>query len=261
MHPQNIILPVKYINEWCFIFQVFHNNRSFAKSIVYAKLPCLQHVPHAVLLLFIAGENPDLRNAGGQKMLQHRGPEGPGPSRNHQCFSSKGICNVHHTISLSNCKNISSNIKNTDGTVIITVSAISSSPAQTAPRRLSRGHCESHRRTQTARGSSPAEPVQSAWNTPPQVPRSSTAVKKTHGNKQNDIQKNLHPERLHPVGPERNQLIGHLRPRPSVQHRNHQDQEQIPRQQPGVPLPCPDPDQNRDPDGKQIIKQRNVRNT
>ena len=82
-----------------------------------------------------------------------------------------------------------------------------------------------------------------------------------HGNEQDDIQKNFHPERLHPVGPERNQLIGHLRPRPSVQHRDRQDQEQIPGQQPGVPLPCPDPDQNRDSNSKQIIKRINIRNT
>ena len=47
-------------------------------------------------------------------------------------------------------------------------------------------------------------------------------------NEQDDIQKNLHPERLHPVGSERNQLIGHLRPRRSLQHRNRQNQEQIP---------------------------------
>ena len=57
------------------------------------------------------------------------------------------------------------------------------------------------------------------------------------GNEQDDIQKNLHPEGLHPVGPERNQLIGHLRPRRSLQHRDSQDQEQIPGQQPGPPLP------------------------
>ena len=82
-----------------------------------------------------------------------------------------------------------------------------------------------------------------------------------HGNEQDDIQKNLHPERLHPVGPERNQLIGHLRPRRSVQHRDSQDQKQIPGQQPGVPLPSPDLDQNLDSNSKQIIKRINIRNT
>ena len=36
-----------------------------------------------ILLLFIAGKNADLADIGGQKMLQNRIAEGPGPPGDH----------------------------------------------------------------------------------------------------------------------------------------------------------------------------------
>ena len=50
---------------------------------------------------------------------------------------------------------------------VMIASLPASAPAQAGPRGRFRGHCGSHHRTQTARGSSTAGQVQSAWNTPP----------------------------------------------------------------------------------------------
>ena len=46
----------------------------------------LQVVTHIILLLLIPGENTDLCQIGIQEMLQYRGAEGAGSTRNHKCL-------------------------------------------------------------------------------------------------------------------------------------------------------------------------------